>query len=72
MNNIAANLERINNRINNACQKAGRDPETVKLIAVSKIKPAEQIEEAFCDGQNASGKVMCKSFATNSHWLNPR
>ena len=62
MNNIAANLEQINHRINNACQRAGRDPETVKLIAVSKIKPAEQVEEAFHAGQKRFGESYVQEF----------
>ncbi len=62
MNNIAANLEQINNRINNACRKTGRDPETVKLIAVSKIKPAEQVEEAFHAGQKRFGESYVQEF----------
>jgi pyridoxal phosphate enzyme (YggS family) len=62
MNNIAANLEQINHRIKNACQKSGRDPETVKLIAVSKIKPAEQVEEAFHAGQKRFGESYVQEF----------
>ena len=62
MNNIAANLEQIDNRINNACQRAGRNPETVKLIAVSKIKPAEQVEEAFRAGQKRFGESYVQEF----------
>ncbi|MFK5926861.1 MAG: YggS family pyridoxal phosphate-dependent enzyme [Desulfuromusa sp.] len=62
MNDIAANLEQINNRINNACRKAGRNPETVKLIAVSKIKPAEQVEEAFRAGQKRFGESYVQEF----------
>jgi len=62
MNNIAANLEQINNRINNACQKSSRAPETVKLIAVSKIKPAAQVEEAFRAGQKYFGESYVQEF----------
>lgn len=60
--NIAANLEQINNRINTACRKVGRNPETVKLIAVSKIKPAEQVEEAFRAGQKRFGESYVQEF----------
>ncbi len=62
MNNIPANLERINDQIKNACQKVGRNPEAVKLIAVSKIKPAEQIEEAFHAGQKYFGESYVQEF----------
>ena len=62
MNNITANLDQINHRINAACQKSSRAPETVKLIAVSKIKPAEQIEEAFSAGQERFGESYVQEF----------
>ena len=39
-----------------ACEKAGRDPESVKLIAVSKTKPAEDIEEIYSLGQRNFGE----------------
>lgn len=39
-----------------ACEKAGRDPESVKLIAVSKTKPAEDIEEIYSLGQRDFGE----------------
>lgn len=39
-----------------ACEKAGRDPESVKLIAVSKTKPAEDIEEIYSMGQRDFGE----------------
>ncbi len=62
MNNIAANIEQINQRIDAACRKVGRSPETVRLIAVSKIKPAEQIEEAFHAGQKRFGESYVQEF----------
>jgi len=62
MNDIAVNISQIHNRINKACQKVGRNPEAVKLIAVSKIKPAEQIEEAFHAGQKCFGESYVQEF----------
>ena len=62
MNDIATNITQIHNRINKACQKSGRNPEEVKLIAVSKIKPAEQIEEAFHAGQILFGESYVQEF----------
>lgn len=37
----------INNKIKLACERVGRDPSDVTLIAVSKTKPIEMIEEAY-------------------------
>ena len=62
MNDIAANIAQIHARIDKACQKVGRNPEDVKLIAVSKVKPAEQIEEAFHAGQKLFGESYVQEF----------
>ncbi len=62
MNDIATNIAQIHDRIGRACQKSGRNPEEVKLIAVSKIKPAEQIEEAFHAGQILFGESYVQEF----------
>ncbi len=44
---IAANLETVRRNIRAACERSGRDPADVTLIAVSKTKPAAAIEEAL-------------------------
>lgn len=62
MNDIAANIAQIHARIDNACQNSGRNPEEVKLIAVSKVKPAEQVEEAFHAGQKGFGESYVQEF----------
>lgn len=62
MNDIAANIAKIHGRIDKACQKSGRNPEEVKLIAVSKVKPAEQVEEAFHAGQKLFGESYVQEF----------
>ncbi|WP_321365736.1 YggS family pyridoxal phosphate-dependent enzyme [uncultured Desulfuromusa sp.] len=62
MNNIADNIQKIHARINNACQISGRNPEEVKLVAVSKIKPADMIEEAFHSGQKIFGESYVQEF----------
>ena len=48
---IAENLKQIRNRIQSACEKAGRDPSGVLLVAVSKTKPGSDILEALENGQ---------------------
>ncbi len=62
MNNIAANLAQIHDRIETACQRSGRNPEEVRLIAVSKVKPAELVEEAFHAGQKLFGESYVQEF----------
>jgi pyridoxal phosphate enzyme (YggS family) len=48
---FADNLAAIQQRIHAACARAGSDPQSVLLLAVSKTCPAEVIEEAVRAGQ---------------------
>jgi pyridoxal phosphate enzyme (YggS family) len=48
---FADNLAGIQQRIHAACARAGRDAQSVMLLAVSKTHPAETIEEAVRCGQ---------------------
>lgn len=59
---IRENLEQIQDRIVAACARAGRDPGEVRLIAVSKTKPAALIEEAFAAGQTLFGESYAQEF----------
>ena len=45
MSEIRDNLEIVRRRIEEACQRAGRDASEVTLIAVSKTKPVPMLEE---------------------------
>lgn len=49
--NICQNLEKVKKRINQACKTAGRNPEEITLVAVSKTKPLSDIKKAFECGQ---------------------
>ncbi|HEY7577604.1 MAG TPA: YggS family pyridoxal phosphate-dependent enzyme [Acetobacteraceae bacterium] len=53
---IADNLRRVRERIAEAAIKAGRRPEDVTLVAVSKTKPAEAIRVALGAGQAVFGE----------------
>jgi PLP dependent protein len=53
---IAENLRTIRERISTAAVQAGRDPESVRLVAVSKTKPAAAIAEARECGQVIFGE----------------
>jgi len=59
---IAHNLETIHQRITAACQRCGRDPRDVQLIAVSKKKPASLIEDALNAGQTLFGESYVQEF----------
>lgn len=54
---IQENIKAVEDRIAAECQKAGRDPEDVTLIAVSKTKPVEMLREAYEYG--------CRDFGEN-------
>lgn len=54
--NIKDNIENVRNRIYNACKRAGRDVEDIKLIAVSKTVGPESINEAVSCGIKSLGE----------------
>ncbi len=56
MSNVRERLEQVQARIAAACQRSGRDPKEVKLLAVSKLQPSELIREAFEAGQRDFGE----------------
>lgn len=53
---IQENLSKVEEKIKQACIRAGRNPEEVTLIAVSKTKPIEMIEEAIACGKKEFGE----------------
>lgn len=60
MSDICKNIKSVKERIVKACNKAGRDPEEIQLIAVSKTKPLEDIKTAFGCGQLHFGENRAK------------
>lgn len=54
---IQENLNTVEKRIRAACSRSGRKREEVKLIAVSKTKPVEMLQEAYRYG--------CRDFGEN-------
>ena len=48
------NLKNVEERVQAACDRAGRKREEVTLIAVSKTKPVEMLQEI-------SAKIKCRS-----------
>jgi pyridoxal phosphate enzyme (YggS family) len=53
---VAAGLESVRERIRRAATAVGRDPAEVRLVAVSKTKPASAIREAHAAGQRDFGE----------------
>lgn len=56
MSTIADNISQVRARINAASQEAGRAPNSVQLLAVSKTKPAEMVASAYACGQRDFGE----------------
>ena len=61
---IKDNLRRVRERIANAAIKAGRRPEDVTLVAVSKTKPIEAVRAALEAGQTVFGENRVQEAAT--------
>lgn len=56
MNTIRDHLNEVRENIRKACEKAGRSPQEVTLIAVSKTKPLFMLEEAYEAGARDFGE----------------
>ena len=56
MSDISQSLARVHARIRSAATDAGRDPNTIRLLAVSKTKPEAMLREASAAGQRAFGE----------------
>ena len=50
------NFREVEQRIEAACRRSGRDPKEVTLIAVSKTKPVEMLKEAYDFGARIFGE----------------
>ncbi len=55
-NEISANLAAVRGRIAEAAAAAGRAPQDIELVAISKTKPAEAILAAIAAGQRVFGE----------------
>jgi pyridoxal phosphate enzyme (YggS family) len=56
MEDIAANLERVGAEIAEAARKAGRAPDDIELVAISKTHEAEKVRAALDAGQDLFGE----------------
>jgi pyridoxal phosphate enzyme (YggS family) len=61
---IAQRLAATNLRIAQAASAAGRDPKTVRLVAVSKTVDADAVREAYAAGQRAFGENRVQELAS--------
>lgn len=56
MNPISERLAKVRERITLAANACGRNPDGIRLLAVSKTKPPEDIRAAYAAGQRAFGE----------------
>jgi hypothetical protein len=64
MPNIAQHLDTVRLRIAQATQAAGREPDSVKLLAVSKTRPVTDLLEAIEAGQTCFGESYVQEAVT--------
>jgi pyridoxal phosphate enzyme (YggS family) len=66
---ISEALAEVRARIDRAASACGRDPASVKLVAVSKTKPAEAVREAYAAGQRAFGENYAQELEAKARAL---
>jgi pyridoxal phosphate enzyme (YggS family) len=62
-------IERVQKRIARACERAGRDVDTVQLISVSKGHPVETIRAAYDAGMRVFGENYAQELAEKASIL---
>ncbi len=67
--NIAENLTQIQLNISKFCQKYQRDPQDIKLLAVSKTRPTKDIRLAYSAGQTQFGENYLQESLQKIHDL---
>jgi len=63
---IVANLTQIHAQIDATARAAGRDPATIRLVAVSKTRPAIMVEGAAASGQTIFGENYVQELVTKA------
>ncbi|MCG8557456.1 MAG: YggS family pyridoxal phosphate-dependent enzyme [Proteobacteria bacterium] len=58
-----ARLEAVRERVRAACERAGRDPESVRIVAVGKRHPASAMRPAYAAGQTLFGENYVQELA---------
>lgn len=69
MSDVTSRLAAVRLRVRSAAQAAGRDPASVRLLAVSKTKPVELIREAYAAGQRDFGENYVQELARKAEAL---
>jgi len=68
---IKENLEEVKKEIENAAKSANRDPSEITLIAVTKLHPVEEINEAISAGVTDIGENKVQEVLNKYEFVNP-
>jgi len=75
MSSIAENLDRVREQIASAAANAGRSPNDVELVAITKTHPTEKVREAVEAGHTLFGesrvqeaRAKIPELSSNIHW----
>jgi pyridoxal phosphate enzyme (YggS family) len=63
---VAENISMVRERIAASARRAGRNPDDVLLMAVSKTFPAEAVRDAYAAGQRLFGENRVQEFAAKA------
>jgi pyridoxal phosphate enzyme (YggS family) len=66
---LESNIKNINNRIKEAAERVGREPDDIKLVAVTKKVEPERIKQALTLGFNRFGENYAQEFRDKSKIL---
>lgn len=66
---IAERLAAVRERVASACRTAGRSPESVRLVAVSKFHPESALREAYAAGQRDFGESYAQELSEKARSL---
>ena len=66
---IASAIDHVRQRIDRSCERAGRDPGSVQLVAVSKGHPEEAIRAAYDAGMRVFGENYAQELAAKASAL---
>lgn len=66
---ITGNVDRVRERIERACDRAGRDPSAVELVAVSKAHTEQSIRAAYDAGLRVFGENYAQELAEKADAL---
>lgn len=68
---LKENLKTVEEHVQEACKRAGRSREEVTLIAVSKTKPLEMLQEIYGEGVRDFGENKVQELCDKMEQLRP-